>query len=65
MDVFLWGLLKVHFYSDPSRTVEDLAARRQAAVATADAISRRVGKNAVWRTAVCLEMDGGRFENIL
>jgi hypothetical protein len=41
-------------------------ARLQATVTTVDAnMWRRVLENAVRRTAVCLEMDGGRFEHLL
>jgi hypothetical protein len=46
--------------------MEDLVARFQAAVTTVDAnMLRRAQENAVRRTAVCLEMEGGRFEHVL
>jgi hypothetical protein len=63
---FLWGHLKEQVYTVPPRTIEDLVARLQAAVTTVDAnMLRRVPENAVRRTAVCLEMDGDRFEHLL
>jgi hypothetical protein len=63
---FLWGHLKEQVYVDPPRTIEDLVVRLQAAVTTVDAnMLRRVRENAVRRTAVCLEMDGGRLEHLL
>jgi hypothetical protein len=66
MEVFLWGHLKEQVYAVPPRTIEDLVARLQAAVTTVDAnILRCVRQNAVRRAAVCLEMDGGRFEHLL
>jgi hypothetical protein len=65
MDFFLWGHLKEQVYAVPPRTIEDLVARPQAAVTTVDAnMLRRVRENAVRRTDVCLEMGGGRFENL-
>jgi hypothetical protein len=61
MDVFLWGHLKDQVYAVLPRTIEDLMATLQAAVTTVDSnMLRRVREN-----AVCLEMDGGRFENLL
>jgi hypothetical protein len=66
MDFFLWGHLKEQVYAVPPRTIEDLVQRLQAGVTTVDAhMLRRVRENAVRRTAVCLEMDGGRFEHLL
>jgi hypothetical protein len=66
MDFFLWGHLKEQVYTVPSRTIENLVARLQAAVTMVDAnMLRRVRENAVWPAAVCLEMDGGRFEHLL
>jgi hypothetical protein len=64
-EFFLWGHLKEQVYAVPLRTIEDLVARLQAAVTMVDAnMLRRVRENAVRRTAVYLEMDGGRFENL-
>jgi hypothetical protein len=61
MDFFVWGRLKEQDSAVPPRTIEDLVARLQTAVTTADAnMLRRVRENAVRRTAVCLEMDEGR-----
>jgi hypothetical protein len=66
MDFFLWGHLKEQVYAIPPRTIEDLVARFKAAVTTVDgSMLRRVRENSVPRTAVCLEMDGGRFEHLL
>jgi hypothetical protein len=66
MDFFLWGHLKEQVYTVPPRTIEDLVARLQAVVRTVDTnMLRRVQENAMQRTAVCLEMDGGHFEHLL
>jgi hypothetical protein len=60
------GCLRKHVYAVPPRTIEDLVEKLKAAVTTVDAnMLRRVRENAVWRTAVCLEMDGGCFEHLL
>jgi hypothetical protein len=62
MDFFLWGHLKEQVYTVPSRTIEDLVARLQAAVTTVDAnMLRRARENVVRCTAVSL----GRFEHLL
>jgi hypothetical protein len=45
-----------------SRNMEDLVVRLQAAVTIDANMLRRVGENFVRRAAVCLEIDGGRFE---
>jgi hypothetical protein len=66
IDFFLRGHLKEQVYAVRPMTIEDLVARLQAAVTTVDAnMLRRVRENAVRRTAICLQMDGGRFEYIL
>jgi hypothetical protein len=66
MDFFLWGHLKKQVYTVFPRTIEDFVARFQAAVTTVDAnMLSRVPENAVRRTSVCLEMDGGRLEHVL
>jgi hypothetical protein len=58
----LRGHLKDHVYAVLRRTIEDLVARIQTAVATVDAnILRSVLGNSVCCTAVCVEMDCGRF----
>jgi hypothetical protein len=58
----LLGRLKEQVYALPPRTIEDLVARLQAAVATVDTnMLRRVQVNVVRLTAVCLEAGGGRF----
>jgi hypothetical protein len=56
--------LKEHGYAASPRTIEDLVARLQATVAAANML-RRVLENSVQRTAVCLELDKGRFEHLL
>jgi hypothetical protein len=66
VDFFVWGNLKEHVYLVPHRTIEDLVGRLQEAVTMVDAnMLRRVRENAVRRTAVCLETDGGRFDHLL
>jgi hypothetical protein len=66
INFFLWGHLKEQVYAVPPRTIEDLAAKLQAAMTTVDAnMLRRVRENAVRSTAACLEMNGGRFEHLL
>jgi hypothetical protein len=55
-----------HIYTVPPRGNEDLIARLSAAVTMVDAnMLRRVRGNALQRTAVYLETDGGCFENLL
>jgi hypothetical protein len=57
-----WRHLKDDVYALPPRTIEDVVA----AVTTVEAnMLRRVRENAVRRTALCLEMDGGRLEHLL
>jgi len=65
-DIFLWGYLKEHVYAVSPRSIEDLMARLQAIVATVDSNMLRVVQENVLRlTAVCLEVDGGRFAHLL
>jgi hypothetical protein len=61
------GTPEEQVYAVPPRTIEEPLARLQAAGTTVDAnMLRRVRENAVRRTVVCLEMDGGRrFEHLL
>lgn len=65
-DIFLSGHLKEQVCVIPNRTIECLLARFQAAARTVDAntLGRVLGK-AMRSTAVCLEIDGGRFEQLL
>jgi hypothetical protein len=64
--LFPYGHMKNHVYALPPRTIEDVVAVLKRAVTTVDAnMLRRVGRIAVRRTALCLEMDGGRFEYLL
>jgi hypothetical protein len=66
MGCFLRGRLKEHVYAVPARTIEDLMERHQRAVITVDAkMIRHVRENSWRRTAVCIEVDRGRFENVL
>jgi hypothetical protein len=62
----LRGNLKEQVYVVPSRTIEDIVARFQAAMITAGAkMLRRVRQNSARRTAVCFEMDEGRYDHQL
>jgi hypothetical protein len=66
IDFLLRGNVKEHVYAVPSRAIEELVARLQAAVITVDVkMLRHVRQNSVRRTAVCFEMDGGRFDHQL
>jgi hypothetical protein len=66
MEFFLWRPLKEQVCAVPPRSIEDLVARLQTVVTRVDAnMLRYVRKDAVRRTSVCLEMDGGRFEHSL
>jgi hypothetical protein len=66
MDFFLWRHLKEYVYVVLPRATEYLVARLQVSVIMVDAnMLRRVLENAVRLAAVCLEMDGGRFERLL
>jgi hypothetical protein len=63
---FLWGHLKEHVYADPLKATKDLTAGFQVVMTMADAnISRTVQVNAMWCTAICLEMGGDRSEYLL
>jgi hypothetical protein len=58
--------MKEHVCADRPRTIEDPVAGLKAPVTAVDAnLLRHVRENAVRRTAVCLEMGGGRFEHLL
>jgi hypothetical protein len=60
-----YGNMKNHVYALPPRTIEDVVVVLKRAVTTVDAnMLRHVGEDAVRRTALCLEMDGGRFEHL-
>jgi hypothetical protein len=66
INFILWGHPNEHVYALPPRTIEDLVARLQAAMTTADVnMLRNIRENAVRRTAVCPEIDGGLFERLL
>lgn len=56
---------KENAYVSPPTIIEDLVARLQLVMTSVDTnMLRRVRENAVRRTAVCLEMDEGRFQNL-
>jgi hypothetical protein len=60
-DVFLWRHLKEHL----PRNVERLAPRREGSLAViCSNMLRRVRENAMRCTAVCLEVDGGRYRHL-
>jgi hypothetical protein len=66
MDVSLRAHLKEHIYTVPPDIVQDLVTRLQAALTKVNgSVLKRVRENAVRRITVCLEMDRGRFENLL
>jgi hypothetical protein len=66
VDLFLWGHAKKYVYADTRMTIEDLVAILHVAVTMVDAnMLRRVRENAVRRTAVCHQMDGGGFQHLL
>lgn len=60
------GRLKEHVYALSPKTINALMTVPQAAVAAVGAnMFRRVLENVVRRTALYLEMDGGRYCNLL
>jgi hypothetical protein len=60
------GHRKEHVYAVHPRIVVDIVVRFQGAATTVDAsMIQRVRENVVQRTAVCFEMDGGGYENLL
>jgi hypothetical protein len=60
------GHLKEHVYSVPTRTVEDLVARLQAAVTRVNVNMLSCARqNAVQRASVSLEIDGFCFDHQL
>jgi hypothetical protein len=62
VDVFL----KEHVCAVPPSSIDDLMASLQAVVTAVNAnMLRRVPENAVWRAAICLDIDGGRLEHLL
>jgi hypothetical protein len=64
-DVFVWRQLKGHVYTVPSRIIEYLVARLQAAVTRTDVnLLRCIRENVICRTAVSLQMDGGRLDHL-
>jgi hypothetical protein len=57
---------KSTFIAVPPRTIEDLVVGLHAAVTMVNAnMLRRAWENSARGTAICLEMDGGRFEHQL
>jgi hypothetical protein len=66
MEFFLWEYLKQLVYAVLPRTIEDHAARLQAAVTVVNAsMLRHVQENSLKCTAGCLEMGDGHFEHLL
>jgi hypothetical protein len=64
--IFMCRLRNRHFYSVPSRTVENSVTRFQAAVTSVGVnIWWCVGEKEVWITAACIKIEGVRFENLL
>jgi hypothetical protein len=60
------GHLREYIYAVLSRIIKDLMERFQAAVTTADVnMFGCVQENAVWYTAMCLEMVRHRFKQLL
>jgi hypothetical protein len=65
VDFFLWGYVK-NVYNRPIRNEEDLRNRLQKAFATITPEMVRASKlNLLRRAQLCLEMNGGHFENLL
>jgi hypothetical protein len=66
MQFFLYRQLKKGVNSVPLGVIEELVARFQKAITKDDAIMLwSVRGNSVQRTALCLKMDGVRFEHLL
>jgi hypothetical protein len=64
MNIFLRKHLKKQVSAVPASTTGDFVARVQAVLTQVDArILRRASENAVRRADVCLEINGGGFEN--
>jgi hypothetical protein len=66
MDFFRWGNIKQHTYIVPPRIIVDLVARIQVTIIAVDGdMLKCVRECTVQHNAVCLEIDGGRFEQQL
>lgn len=63
--MFMCRLRNGHVYSVTSCAIEDSVARLQAAVTCVDVNALRRVQEKVWRTVVCLKIDGGRFKNLV
>jgi hypothetical protein len=62
----LWGHLYKDVYAVSPRIIKDLIEGLKAAVTIVDATMLKcVQENAMWCTAICLEVDGGCFEHLL
>lgn len=66
LDYFLWGYLKDKVYTAvPINTVEELTARILAAVRTiTPEMLQGAVSGLVRRAQLCIEADGGHFENL-
>jgi hypothetical protein len=64
--VFMGRLRNGHVYSVSSTAIENSVARLQAVVTSVVfKVLRCVQENEVWRNVLCLEIDGGSFQNLL
>lgn len=70
LDFFLWGLIKEEVYATEVTTIEDLQNRivvafdRLKETALRDGLLRRVRRNIERRLNLCVQRDGGHFENL-
>jgi hypothetical protein len=65
-DFFLWGHLQNFVYATPIANLEELTERINAAVNTINVpMLQRVQENIVRRAAMCIEVGGRYFEQLL
>jgi hypothetical protein len=65
-DFFLWGHLQNFVYATPIANLEELTERINAAVNTINVpMLQRVQENIVRRAALCIEVGGRNFEQLL
>jgi hypothetical protein len=65
-DFFLWGHLQNFVYAAPIANLEELTERINAAVNTINVpMLQRVQQNIVRRAALCIEVGGRNFEQLL
>lgn len=66
MDFFLWGFIKEQVYQDPATTVENMKMRiRNAFASVTDNMLRNVDHSFSRRLDVCIQQNGGHFEQLL